>query len=46
VFSSWYSRTTISLKSGEQIMLRDLDDAERFVRMARSAAGLDGPRTA
>jgi hypothetical protein len=42
VFSTWYSRATISLKSGEHIMLRDLDDAERFVRMSR--AGMQQPQ--
>jgi hypothetical protein len=35
VLSPWHDRVTITLQNGDRIILRDLEDSDRFTRMVR-----------
>lgn len=43
VLSPWHARVTIALKSGERVVLRDLEDSDRFARMVRYKIRGTGP---
>jgi hypothetical protein len=35
VLSPWHDRVTIVLQGGERVVLRDLEDSDRFTRLVR-----------